>query len=90
MNLRSTSNYQIRSANDNSLPEFFWRTESFKHSLFPFGIREWNKLDNTIRDAESMKQFKSMSMNFLSLKQRSLFSIHDSVGETASSYVHSA
>ena len=80
VNLRSTSNSQTRSANKNNLQEFSCRTESFKHSFFPFCVREWNKLDNTIRDAESIKQFKSMLKNFFSLNQRSLFSIHDPVG----------
>ena len=80
VNLRSTSNYQTRSANNNNLKEFSCRTKSFKHSFFPFCFREWNKLDNTIRDAESVKQFKSIIKNFFSLNQRSLFSIHDLVG----------
>ena len=78
--MRSTSNYQTRSGNKNNLQEFSCRTESFKHSFFPFCVREWNKLDNNIRDAESIKQFKSMLKNFFSLNQRSLFSIHDPVG----------
>ena len=60
VNLRSTSNYQTRSANKNNLQEFPCRSNSFKYSFFPFCGREWNKLDNTIRDAESIKQFKSM------------------------------
>ena len=60
VNLRSTSNYQTRSANKNNLQEFYCRTESFKHSFFRFSDIAWNKLDNTIRDAESIKQFKSM------------------------------
>ena len=80
VNLRSTSNYHTRSVNKNNLPEFSCRTESFKHSFFPFCVREWKKLDNTIRDAESIKQFKSMLKNFFSLNQRSLFLIHDTVG----------
>ena len=41
-NLRSTSNYQTRSANKNNLQELFCKTESFKHSFFPFCVREWN------------------------------------------------
>ena len=80
VNLRSTSNYQTRSANKNNLQEYSCRTESFKHSFFPFCVREWNKLDNTIQDAESIKQFKLMLKNFFSLNQRSLFSIHEPVG----------
>ena len=80
VNLKSTSNCQTRSANKNNLQEFSCRTESFKHSFFPFCVREWNKLDNTIRDAVPINQFKSMLKNFFSLNQRSLFSIHDPVG----------
>ena len=48
VNLRSTSNYQTRSANKNNLQEFSCRTNSFKYSFFPFCVREWNKLGNTI------------------------------------------
>ena len=80
VNLRSTSNYQTRSVNKNNLQEFSCRTESFRHSFFPFRVREWNKLDNIIRDAESIKQFKSMLKFFFSLNQRSLFSIHGPAG----------
>ena len=80
VNLKSTSNYQTRSAIKNNLQEFSCRTESFKHSFFPFCLREWNKLYNTLQDAESVKQFKSMLKNFFSLNQKSLFSIHDPVG----------
>ena len=76
MNLRSTSNYQTRSANKNNFKKFSCRTGSFKHSFFPFCVRECNKLDNTIRDAESIKQITSMLMNTF-LNQISLFSIHD-------------
>ena len=57
VNLRSFSNYQTSSANKNNLQEFSCGTESFKHSFFPFCFREWNKLENTLRDAESIKQF---------------------------------
>ena len=79
-NLRSTSNYQTRSANKNNLQELSCRTENFKHSFFRFYVREWNKLDNTIQNAESTKQFKSILKNFFPLNQRSLFSIHEPVG----------
>ena len=40
---------------------------TFKHSLFPFCVRERNKLDNTIQDAESIKQFKLMIKTFFFL-----------------------
>ena len=45
-----------------------------------FCVTEWNKLGNTIRNAESIKQFKSMLKHLFLLKPRSLFSIHDPVG----------
>ena len=80
IHLRSTSNYQTRSANKNNLQEFSCRTGSFKHSFSAFSVSKWNKLDHTMRDVESIKQFKSMLKNFFSLNQRSLFSIHDPVG----------
>ena len=54
VNLRSTSNYQTRSANKKNLLEFSCIAEIFRHSI----------LDNTRRDAESIKQFKSMQKNF--------------------------
>ena len=39
VNLRSTSNYQTRSANKSNLQEFSCRTGSFKHSFFRFCVR---------------------------------------------------
>ena len=72
------NHYQTRSAIKNNLPEFSCRTESCKQLFFPFYVREWNKLDNTIRDAESIKQFKLKLINFFF--SRTLFSIQDTVG----------
>ena len=45
-----------------------------------FCVTEWNKLGNTIRNAESIKQFKSMLKHLFPLKQKSFFSIHDPIG----------
>ena len=65
VDLKSTSNYQTRSTNK---------------TIYNFFVREWNELNDKIRDAESMDQYKSMLMYFVSLNQRSLFSIHHPVG----------
>ena len=82
VNLRSTSNYQTKSANKNYLQEFSCRTEGFKHFFFfAFFVRKWNKLNNTIQDAESIKQFRSMLKHLFSLNQRLLFSMHDPVDD---------
>ena len=53
---------------------------SFKYSFLSCCVREWNKLYNTMQDAESIKQFKSMLKKIFFLNQRSLFTIHDPVG----------
>ena len=72
-------NYQTRTANENNLKEFSYRTESFRYSFFPFPVREWNNLVIPIRKAKSIKQFKSMLMRLFILKQGSLFLIHDHI-----------
>lgn len=65
-------NYQIRTANKNILNNFFYRKENFKYSSFPFCVRKWNNLGNSISEAKSIKQWKSMLMQFFLLKQVSM------------------
>ena len=43
-------------------------------------MTEWNKLDNSIREAETVNQFKAHFKEFMKLKERSLFSVHDPLG----------
>ena len=60
--------------------EFSYRSilSVLKYSFFPVGVRESNNFGK--RGAKSIKQFKSMLMQFFKSKQRSLFSIHDQIG----------
>ena len=62
------------------LRTFSSRTESFKHSFFQYCFKEWNKLDNRIRKAESLGKFKSLLLSFMKVKSCSVFSIHDPMG----------
>ena len=63
VNLRSASNYQTRFASKNNSKKF--SAELKVLSIFiTICVREWNKLGNTIQDAESIKQFKSMLKTF--------------------------
>ena len=58
-------------------------TSELKALTIPFSsfcVTEWNKLGNTIRNAESIKQFKSMLKHLFPLKQKSFFSIHEPIG----------
>ena len=80
LNKKNNSNYHTRATSKNNLIEFPYRTERFRYSFFPYCVREWNKLDNSIREAKSIKKFKSMLMAFFNLKQKSLFLIHDPIG----------
>ena len=57
-------NYQTRAANKNNLKEFSYRTESLQYSLFPFCVSESNSLEKPVREAKSIKHFKSVLMQF--------------------------
>ena len=80
LNFNNNSTYITRSSNFNKIVGIRTRTEEFKYSFFPFCINEWNKLDGMIKKSVNIKCFKSMSMKFFSLQERSLFSIHDPTG----------
>ena len=56
--------FQRSLCNKGCIYEPFCRTESFKNSLLPYVIREWNKLDSEIRNAETYPSFRKMLLNF--------------------------
>ena len=43
-------------------------------------IKGWNKLDNKIRNIESIKKFKVTILNSIRLKENSVFDIYDTNG----------
>ena len=56
--------FQRSLCNKGCIYEPFCRTESFKNSFLPYAIREWNKLDFEIRNAETYPSFRKMLLNF--------------------------
>ena len=58
----------------------FCRAMSFKNYFLPYAIKEWNKLDPKIRNAESYASFRNMLLNFIKLTGNSTYRIHDSLG----------
>ena len=80
LNINSNPIYDTRASKNNKIRGFKTRTESFKHCFLPFCISEWDKLDYSLRNAESIQRFKSILKEFFNFKQKSLFSIHDPVG----------
>ena len=46
---------------------------------FPFCVSEWSSLGNSMREDKSINHFQSMLIQFFTLKQRKLFSIHGQI-----------
>ena len=54
LNFNSNPAYDTRTSKKNDIRGLKTRTENFKHSFFPSCIREWNKLDYSLKKAESI------------------------------------
>ena len=52
----------------------------FENSFFPYCIKEWSKLNDQIRNIESINKFKVAILNFIRPKASSVFYIHDTNG----------
>ena len=53
------SNNQRYNFRTNNMQHVYARTETFKWSFFPSVIRSWNSLNQSLRDAETISQFKA-------------------------------
>ena len=71
-------NYPLRSALTNKTNVIPSRTRTFKKTLFPYCINEWNNLNTEIRNTESIKFFKKMIVT--DNKENSVFSVYDPYG----------
>ena len=60
--------YQTRSANQKNLREFSTTTKIFESSFFPYCIKEWNNLNEELREIKSTVQFKTKILSFIRLK----------------------
>ena len=66
--------------NHNNIPLFNVKHEYFRNSFFPSTVIEWNKLDNNIRNSESVSAFKKQILKFIRPSPNSTFNVHNSHG----------
>ena len=64
----------------NRMPTFHCRTDCFKNSFFPSTLNDWYKLDETIRNSESISIFKSRLLSFIRPLESNVCSIFDPIG----------
>ena len=66
--------------NHNNIPLFNVKHEYFRNSFFPSTVIEWNKLDNNIRNSESVSAFKKQILKFIRPSPNSMFNVHNPHG----------
>ena len=54
------SNHQYNNRTTEDITTFYYRTDAFKFYYFPATIMEWNKLDVTLRNSESLPYFRRL------------------------------
>ena len=69
LSTRTTVNY-------NNIPLLNVKHEYFRNSFFPSTVIEWNKLDNNIRNSESVSAFKKQILKFIRPSPNSTFNVH--------------
>ena len=63
--------------NHNNIPLFNVKHEYFRNSFFPSTVIEWNKLDNNIRNSESVSDFKKQVLKFIRPSPNGTFNVHN-------------
>jgi len=58
----------------------FCRTERYENSFFPYCIKNWNTLDDSVKSLPSLLSFKNHLNNFIRPKSNSTFDIRDKFG----------
>ena len=66
----------IRTRNNN-ISIYHCRTDCFRYSFFPSTLNEWFKLDDSIRNSESIEIFKSKLLSLIRPVQSNIYSIFD-------------
>ena len=59
---------------------YYYRTDLFKYSFFPYVIVEWNKLDINLRNAKSFLIFRNSLLKIGRPIQNPIYNIHDPMG----------
>ena len=65
---------------NNHIPSYHCRTDCFKYSFFPSTLNDWFKLDENIRNSESIAIFKSRLLSFIRPVQSNIYHIFDPKG----------
>ena len=71
---------QIIGASNNLVPVYYCRAESFKHSFFPYHLKDWFNLDDSIRVPETISTLKNRLLSFIRPAQNNIFNIFDPIG----------
>ena len=79
INLIPRCKQTIRTRN-NQIPNYHCRKNYFKYSFFPSTLNDWFKLDNNLRNSESIEIFKSRLLSFIRPVQSNVYSIFDPEG----------
>ena len=59
---------------------FHCRLDCFKNSFFPSTLNDWYKLDETIRNSESISIFESKLLSFIRPLESNVYNIFDPIG----------
>ena len=62
------------------MPTFHCRTDCFNNSFSLSTVNNWYKLDETIRNSESISIFKSRLLSFIRPLQSNVYNIFDPIG----------
>ena len=66
--------------NHSNIPLFDVKHEYFRNYFSPSNVIEWNKLDNNIRNSESVSNFKKQILRFNRSSPNSKFNVHNPHG----------
>ena len=79
INLVPKCEYAINTRNCH-IPMYHCRTDCFKYSFLPSALRDWFKLDESIRNSESISIFTTKLLSFIRPAQSSIYNILDQIG----------
>ena len=71
---------QTISTRNNHIPTYYCRTDCFKYSFFPATVNDWFKLEDSIRNSESISIFKNKVLSMIRPAENSIFNIFDPIG----------
>ena len=53
------TNHIYNTCSSDNVTTFYFRTDVYKYSFFPYTILEWNKLDESIQQSKTIKSFRN-------------------------------